>query len=60
MINLDFSTVINRPVKDVFSFVSNPNNMTKWNSAVVSIQQVTPGQLTWHKSKQLAKRWDAA
>ena len=43
MINLDLGTLIDRPVKDVFSFVANPNNMTKWNSAVVSIQQTTPG-----------------
>ncbi|MCE9644789.1 MAG: SRPBCC family protein [Chloroflexi bacterium] len=43
MINLDFSTLIDRPVKDVFTFVSNPNNMSKWNSAVVSIEQITPG-----------------
>lgn len=43
MINLDFSTLIDRPVKDIFTFVSDPNNMSKWNSAVISIQQVTPG-----------------
>ena len=43
MINLDFSTLIDRPVKDVFTFVADPNNMSKWNSAVVSIQQPTPG-----------------
>ena len=43
MINLDFSTLIDIPVKDVFAFAANPNNMSKWNSAVVSIQQVTPG-----------------
>ena len=43
MINLEFGTLIDRSVKDVFTFVSNPNNMSKWNSAVVSIQQVTPG-----------------
>lgn len=42
MINLDLSTLIDRPVKDVFAFVANPNNMPKWNSAVVSIQQITP------------------
>ncbi len=45
MINLDFSALIDRPVSDVFAFVSNPNNMSKWNSAVVSIQQVTPGEV---------------
>jgi carbon monoxide dehydrogenase subunit G len=43
MINLDFTTLIDLPVKDVFAYVANPNNMSKWNSAVASIQQVTPG-----------------
>jgi len=43
MINLDFSALIDRPVKDVFAFVANPNNMSQWNSAVVSIEQITPG-----------------
>ena len=43
MINLDLGTLIDRPVQDVFSFVANPSNMTKWNSAVVNIQQITPG-----------------
>jgi len=43
MINLDFNTLIDRPMKDVFTFVADPNNMSKWNSAVVSIQQVTSG-----------------
>ena len=43
MINLNFSSLIDLPVKDVFAFTSDPNNMSKWNSAVVSIQQVTPG-----------------
>ena len=43
MINLDLSTLIDRPVKEVFAFVTNPNNMSKWNSAVVSLEQITPG-----------------
>src|SRR6185436_2854248 len=43
MINLEFGTLIDRPEKDVFAFVANPNNMSKWNSAVVSLQQITPG-----------------
>jgi len=43
MINLDYSTLIDLPVKDVFAFTADPNNMSKWNSAVVSIQQITPG-----------------
>ncbi|HKY54532.1 MAG TPA: SRPBCC family protein [Anaerolineales bacterium] len=43
MINLDLGTLIDRPVKDVFAFVANLNNMPKWNSAVVNVQQITPG-----------------
>lgn len=43
MINLDLGTLIDRPIKDVFAFVANPNNMSKWNSAVVNLQQITPG-----------------
>lgn len=43
MINLDLGVLIDRPVKDVFAFVANPNNMSKWNSAVVSLEQVTLG-----------------
>ena len=43
MISLDFGTLIDKPVKDVFAFVANPNNMPKWNSAVASLEQITPG-----------------
>ena len=45
MINLDFGALIDRPIKDVFAFVANPNNMSKWNSAVVSLEQITPGEV---------------
>jgi len=43
MINLDLGTLIDKPVKDVFAFITNPANMPKWNSAVVSMEQITPG-----------------
>jgi carbon monoxide dehydrogenase subunit G len=46
MINLDLGVLIDKPVKDVFTFVTNPNNMSKWNSAVVSMQQITPGAIS--------------
>ena len=46
MINLDLSTLVDRPVTDVFAFVSNLNNMSKWNSAVVSLEQITPGDMS--------------
>ena len=43
MINIDLGVLIDRPVPDVFAFVSNPANMSKWNSAVVKLEQITPG-----------------
>lgn len=43
MINLDLGTLIDKPIKDVFAFAANPNNMPKWNSAVISLEQITPG-----------------
>ncbi len=45
MINIDLGTLIDKPIKDVFAFVADPNNMTRWNSAVVSLEQVTPGDV---------------
>jgi len=46
MINLDLGTLIDKPVKDVFAFITNPANMSKWNSAVVSMEQITPGAVS--------------
>ena len=43
MITFDFGGLVDRPIKDVFAFVSNPNNMSQWNSTVVSLQQAIPG-----------------
>ena len=45
MINLDLGTLIDKPIKDVFAFIANPNNMSKWNSAMVSLEQITPGDV---------------
>ena len=45
MINLDFGTLVDKPIQDVFAFVADPNNMSKWNSAVVSLEQITPGEV---------------
>jgi carbon monoxide dehydrogenase subunit G len=43
MITLDLSTLVDRPMPDVFTFLSNPLNLPKWQSMVASIEQVTPG-----------------
>ncbi len=43
MITLNLSTLVDRPMQDVFAFLSNPLNLPKWQSMVASIEQVTPG-----------------
>jgi carbon monoxide dehydrogenase subunit G len=43
MITFDLSTLVDRPMPEVFTFLSNPLNLPKWQSMVASIEQVTPG-----------------
>lgn len=43
MITFDLSTLVDRPIPEVFTFLSNPLNLPKWQSMVASIEQVTPG-----------------
>ena len=45
MINLDLGVLIDKPIEDVFAFVGNPNNMSKWNTAIVSLEQITAGDV---------------
>lgn len=45
MINLDLGTLVDKPIKEVFEFVANPNNMSKWNSTVTSVEQITHGEV---------------
>ena len=43
MINLDLSTLVDRPMPEVFTFLSNPLNLPKWQMMIAKIEQVTPG-----------------
>jgi carbon monoxide dehydrogenase subunit G len=43
MINFEISTLVDRPIEDVFAFLSNPLNTPKWQTMVKSIEQVVPG-----------------
>ena len=43
MITFDLSTLVDRPMPDVFAFLSNPLNTPKWQSMVAHIEPVTPG-----------------
>lgn len=43
MIKIDLSTLVDRTTPDVFAFLSDPLNLTKWQAMVAHIEQVTPG-----------------
>ena len=45
MIKIDLSTLVDKPIKDVFAFIGNPNNMPKWNTTVMGVEQITPGEV---------------
>ena len=37
MFTVEQSIVINRPIEQVFAYVTNPNNITKWRPDVLAI-----------------------
>ncbi len=43
MINFEISTLVDRPIEDVFAFIGNPLNTPKWQTIVSRIEQVVPG-----------------
>ena len=43
MIAFETSTRINRPIEDVFSYVSDPLNFPRWNSAVQAVRKTSAG-----------------
>lgn len=43
MINFEISTLVDRPIEDVFTFISNPLNMPKWQVMVAKVEQLIPG-----------------
>jgi carbon monoxide dehydrogenase subunit G len=42
-VNFETSVPIERPVDEVFDYVSDPGNFPNWNSAVQSVRQTSPG-----------------
>jgi hypothetical protein len=42
---VEHSVTIDRSVDEVFNFVGNPDNDTKWGSLIVASQQLSPGPL---------------
>lgn len=46
MINFEISTLVDRPIEAVFTFLSNPLNTPKWQGMIKSIEQVVPGAVS--------------
>ena len=44
MIAFETSTRINRPIEEVFSYVSDPLNLPHWNSAVQAVRKTSAGE----------------
>jgi uncharacterized protein YndB with AHSA1/START domain len=58
----EVSTLINRPLAEVFQFVTNVENQPKWQAASVENRQLTPGPMaagvtTQHVGKWLGRRY---
>jgi uncharacterized protein YndB with AHSA1/START domain len=45
MATLEISTVINRPLEEVFAFLSNPENGPKWSSGSSDVTMTSAGPL---------------
>ena len=45
MINIECSVVINRPIEEVFSFMSNVENNPQWVSGVLETKLTSPGPM---------------
>ena len=43
MISFEIGTLIDRPVNDVFDFISNPMNLPKWQSMVAKVEAASTG-----------------
>lgn len=42
MINVEVSTIINRPLEDVFAFFTEPTNNPKWEEGLIECRKVSP------------------
>jgi uncharacterized protein YndB with AHSA1/START domain len=43
MTEFEFDVVIDRPAEEVFAFVTNPANVSKWQTSIVEMRQTTDG-----------------
>ena len=46
MIRFEFTVVVNRPVEEVFAYLTNPENLPEWQTMVLEARQDSPGAMT--------------
>ena len=64
MRRIEVSVVINRPIEEVFAYVTNPENDTQWQSSVlesglVSERPLGVGAKTWEVRKFMGQRLES-
>lgn len=45
MINFEISTLVDKPIEEVFTFLSNPLNTPKWQAMIKKVEQLVPGAI---------------
>lgn len=45
MIDFEISTLVDRPIDEIFTFMANPLNTPKWQSSMSGVEQATPGPI---------------
>jgi hypothetical protein len=57
VLKIDLSTLINRPVEEVFAVVSNPEGYRRWSPRLVDVKKTTEGPVglgtTWRLVRQV-------
>jgi len=43
MIDFEIGVLVDRPIQDVFAFISNPMNLPRWQNMLVEIKPAAPG-----------------
>ena len=60
MARIQVSTVINRPVEEVFGVLSNEENRPKWSSTTIEVQKTSEGPIgigtTWRSVDRIFRR----
>ena len=51
MIIFETSVRISRPIEEVFSYVADPLNFPRWNSAAEAVRPPQPGGMFWFSRK---------